>query len=377
MNKILVATGFAGILLLTGCKTEESVTVDYIVPPREVMDVKSISTLEIVPDVTLSGSAIQDPTAEKQLVNIALSQSLSSKLGQNGYIRTTDSIWGNIDGVAQIDDQFNKKDSMHGYSRFMTDSVDKRAKLDLTLTATLNSTKVQDEIIKELTDTPYKIEYRNEERVIKKGDQKRTLSVRVPYSTPDKSTTKKVSFKTAARHVSGSGTLSAKLVDDSGNIVYEKDFPDLSYSFKTSETSHGSVPTNAEIIAKMILPAIEEITKDISPHKENRVLQINTKGSEKAVLLLRSLALTEAIRSLDELKDDKSSADYENLGVAYEAIGEYLDAQNAFQKASEMDPASVFAAQCKKRISAVLEEKKQLRKGAKKLETQFKSPDYK
>ena len=84
MNKILVATGFAGILLLTGCKTEESVTVDYIVPPREVMDVKSISTLEIVPAVTLSGSAIQDPTAEKQLVNIALSQSLSSKLCQNG-----------------------------------------------------------------------------------------------------------------------------------------------------------------------------------------------------------------------------------------------------------------------------------------------------
>ena len=160
-------------------------------------------------------------------------------------------------------------------------------------------------------------------------------------------------------------------------VFREKDFPDLSYSFKTSETSHGSVPTNAEIIAKMILPAIEEITKDISPHKENRVLQINTKGSEKAVLLLRSLALTEAIRSLDELKDDKSSADYENLGVAYEAIGEYLDTQNAFQKASEMDPASVFAAQCKKRISAVLEEKKQLRKGAKKLETQFKSPDYK
>jgi hypothetical protein len=377
MNKILAATSLVSMLIFGGCKTEETVTVDYIVPPKEISDVNSISTLEIIPNVKLSGSAIKNFTVEKQLVNVALTQSLSSRLCQNGYIKPVDSIWGNIDGVAQMDELISEKDSKHGYARIMTDSMEERATMNLNLTLTMNSNRVQDEIIKELVDTPYKIEYRDEKREYKSGDQKRTATVRVPYSSPDKSTSKKVSFKTIAYVVSGSGTLTAELVDKSGVKVYEKSFPNLSYSFRTSESVHGGVPTNTEVIAKMILPAIEEIAKDISPHKESRTLEINTDGSKKAVLLLRSLALTEAITALDELKDTKSSADYENLGVAYEAIGEYVSAESAFAKATELNPASEFAAQCKKRITSILEEKKQLRKNARKLDTQFKSSEYK
>jgi hypothetical protein len=432
MNKFFSITAFAGILLAAGCESTEPMTADFTVPPRVITNLESIDTLEIVPNVTLSGSAFQNKAAGKQLIDIVLQQSLASRLYQNGYIRVVDSIWGNVDGASQLDGIFNKKDSLHGYARITTDSIEERARLELDLNLVLNSDEKEMTVENTLADVPYDIKYRQENREIKTDTGRRdqnghriynrtTRTVRVPYSeaAPSRTTYKTVTTKMPVFTIAGKGTLSAKLVDKSGKTVYEKVFPDFACSFQSpyqDAESQDSVvesslnvsnalvsaladaldgnnseqpkveikrwngkarlmPTCSEVIAQMIFPALEEIVKDISPYRESRTVEFRTdaSASERPVLLLRAKAFMEALDAMDGVAD-MSSADYLNQGVAYEAIGEYLAAKDAYDEAVRMKPNSESAAASKKRIDAVLADRERMREAnAKKLDTQFES----
>ena len=79
----------------------------------------------------------------------------------------------------------------------------------------------------------------------------------------------------------------------------------------------------------------------------------------------------------DEIKE-KTYADYENLGLAYEIIGDYNAAKDAFNEALKLKAGAKIATEGNARIQAILTGKEELRKmEAKKTDTQFKKPEFK
>ena len=355
-----VAGASAAILLVAGCATE-IITADYVMPPKVIKDIKAVNTMAITANVTLSGNAFSN--TDKTCANGALQQRVAARFCQEGYFRTTDFVWGNPDGASKMDDVIRKKESMHGYARHATDPVQNRANLILNLTAAVNAQTVTKNVSFTLKDMPYR-----EERAGK-----------MPVGRPDptRMSVQKITKEVELFSIVGTGNLSVELVDKSGKTVYEKNFQNLKYSFETSVDKHASLPSNAAVIAEMIVPAIETVVADLSPHKESRQLIVSEDGDKTVVLLLKAQAFTEAITAADELKE-KNFADYENLGLAHELIGNYSDAKDAFNEALKHKAGSKIATEGIARIDDILAGKKALRKmNAKKTDTQFKKPEFK
>jgi len=363
MNKSLQITGLsAAVLLVAGCAAE-TVTADYVMPPKAVKNIRSIDTMAITANVKLSGNALGKK--DKTFAKGALQQRVAARFCQEGFFKTTDFVWGNPDpagGASQMEDAIRKKESMHGYARHTSAPVQDRAELILDLTAKINAQTEKKVLSVALRDVPYKVE----------RDGHRPVGV----PDPNNIRIKKVSVPIDVFSIVGTGSLSVKLIDKSGKKVYERNFPDLKYSFETSESMHASLPSNSAVIAEMIVPAIETIVADLSPHKESRALELNEDGAENAVLLLKAQAFTEAIAALDEIKE-KTCADYENLGLAYEVIGDYNAAEEAFNEALKLKPGSKIATAGNERIQDILAGKKELRKmKPKKNDTQFKKSEF-
>ena len=344
-------------LMFAGCKSD-TLLADYIVPPTIIKDVKLIDTMEIIPKVSLSGNSLRSD--DQSYICASLHQTLSSKLSQCGYINTVDYVWGNPEGVSALEDLIHAKNSQHGYVRHSTDPVSDRAHmyLDFKVNVSSGATEKKEKI--ELKDDIYRIKYEDG----------------VPYQEYSETRTSTVEMPTSVFSITGTGSLTAKLVDKSGKTVYTKTFSNLSYSYLTSSTVHDAPPPASAVVLQMILPAIETIVTDISPHKVQRELEINSSGSKKSVLLLKSMAFTEAINAIDEL-DEKSSADYENLGIAYEIIGDYVSAKECFEHVLKDDSTSELAKKCVDRIDSVLSGKQNIRNmNIKQTGNQFKSSEY-
>lgn len=360
-NRVLqVAGASAALLLVAGCATE-TITAEYVMPPSAVKDIKAIDTLAITANTQLSGNAVKGN--DKTYANGALQQRVAARLCQEGFYRTTDIVWGNANGVSKMADVIAKKESRHGYARYSTESDFKRAQLELGLTVNIDSQTVKKNIDFTLKDVPYKEE--------KAG--------KMPIGRPDIAGTRieKTTRQVDVFSIVGTGSLMVKLTDKSGKVVYEKNFPDLKYTYETTAEKHSSLPSNAAVVAAMIVPSIETVVADLSPHKESRKLEVNEDGNEKGVLLLKAQAFTEAITALDEIKE-KTFADYENLGLAYEIIGDYNAAKDAFGEALKLKAGSKIATDGNARIDKVLAGKAELRKmDAKKTDTQFKKPEFK
>jgi len=88
---------------------------------------------------------------------------------------------------------------------------------------------------------------------------------------------------------------------------------------------------------------------------EEDVLAVNDSGNGRAVTLLSACAFVDAIDAIEGLPEDRrESADYENLGIAYEAIGELSQAQHAYAKAVELDSDNGNAAKRMGRIEEIM-----------------------
>ena len=189
---------------------------------------------------------------------------------------------------------------------------------------------------------------------------------KVPTGVPDptRARVQKVTRQVDVFSITGAGNLTVKLTDENGKVVYEKQFPKLSYHFETSDKDHNSLPAKAAVVAEMIVPAIDEIVADLSPHKEQRDLVVNEDGDEKAVLLLKAQAFSETIKRLDDVLngEDKNAADYENRGLAYEIIGDYAAAKGDFEEALKLAAGSKIATEGKARIEKIMAGQKALRK---------------
>ena len=98
-------------LLFSGCTTR-TVQAAYVTPPGAVTDIQSIATMELIPQVTLTGSGVAE--GDRNTATGVLVQRLSSGFSREGYFRTTDLIWGNAAGAAALGKNLAKKESRHG-----------------------------------------------------------------------------------------------------------------------------------------------------------------------------------------------------------------------------------------------------------------------
>lgn len=79
---------------------------------------------------------------------------------------------------------------------------------------------------------------------------------------------------------------------------------------------------------------IADIVQDLSPYKKSKTIVINKDGDERGFLLLQALAFTEAVETFERIDEKKRTfADWENLGVSYEAMGHFEDAQKCYATA--------------------------------------------
>lgn len=347
-NRFLQITGAAAsIMLIAGCAAEK-ITAEYVMPPAVVKDIKAVDTLEIIPVTTLSGNAITGN--DNTYANGALVQRIASRLCQEGYYRTTDIVWGNIHGAAKMGDTIAQKKSQHGYARYTTESNFPKAQLAVRLNAKIDRHTIKKKVVYELANTPYIIDTDGDEPTSKADEANKKIE--------------KVTREVTVHRVTGAGDMVVKLTDKNGKVVYERSFSQLGCHFEISgsDGKRDSLPTNAEVVAKMIVPAIEEVVADISPHKEQRDLEINEDGDEKAVLLLKAQAFSETIKRLDEVLngEEKEVADYENRGLAYEVIGDYAAAKSDFEEALKLDSGSKIAAEGKIRIEKILKAQEDL-----------------
>jgi|GEM_PF-3256816 len=363
INKSIQTAGAVAVMILAG-GCAKTLTAEYVMPPKTVADVKAIDTMQLVTNVKVSDNSPR--SGDHTYIIGALNQRVAARFCQEGFFRTTDFVWGNPDGAAKIAGVLLNDGNLHGYARHTTDSVSKRARLYLTLDVRLNSSHVRKNLAFVLKDIPYRVTW--------VGNQHK-----VPVGTPDMAgaSIQNVIFPVDVMSISARGRLAVKLVNKNGETVYTRNFDNLNYSFEINETRHASLPSKSAAIMEMLVPAIETIVMDLSPHKESRNLVINRSGDEKACLLLQAQAFTEAIATLDEL-EEKSYADFENLGLAYEVIGDYPAAKGCFADAIKSNPDAKIAKEGLQRMENILAAKADLRKmDAEKTDTQYKKSEFK
>ena len=361
------AAGAAAVIVLAAGCAAETITAEYVMPPNAVREIKTIDTMELITNVKSTDNSAQN--TDRSYVAGILNQRVAARFCQEGFFRTTDFVWGNPDGTAKMSTVVLGPGNMHGYARHATDPVAKRAKLYLTLNVNVTSGKAIKKQAFVLKDIPFE----------------QTKVGRVPVGKPilSRARVQNVSVPVESYMIRANGSLAVKLVNKNGATVYTKDFKNLHSSFEIGMSKHAPLPTKSAVIMEMLVPVIETIIADLSPHKEKRALVINEDGDEKGCLLLKAQAFTEAITVLEDILADektkkKNSADYENLGLAYEIIGDYNAAKENFDNALKISPKSQIAKDGTQRMENILSAKAALRKmDAKKTDTSYKKSEFK
>lgn len=335
--------GFA--LFWASCKSIK-VTASFTMPPQSIAaeNLSKINTLRIVIDAKcISDGQEQDNT----FISGILRERLTERLYQEGYYNISDIIWGDINGVQKAFENADVAKSGHGYSNFYTDSHDKTATMMLTFDGNISSAKKRGERTFTLREIPYR-QFTDKNGVpqsvpdykevpakdwrgnVIKDANGNVIYIKIPivYET-------QVAAQYDFLEYAATCTVHAVITDADGNQVYERTF--------TANCGEKDIsrPTDAEIIARMFSDegVVGALVSDISPVKVSRELVVNKKGDEKAVMLLKANAYSEALANLEELvknagKDEKKDkANYENLGITYEILGDINSAEYAYQKA--------------------------------------------
>ncbi len=361
-GRIQLLLGVITLIILTGCATPDNrLQVDYLMPPREIADLSSISPLSIAAKITLTGNAVSEydlKSAQNDLCG-----RIAAQLNDEGFCKTVDVLWGDSSGVDGLQQLMKQKKFPHGYDLYSASEIES-ARLEVFLEADIKKHKKKTEREAELTYLPYKRD---------KSD--------IPSSSPnyERARVKKQQVEITVYTVDATGKLQAVLYDKSGKIAYQKEFNSLTYHEQYGYEKIAAIPVNSAIIAKMIMPAIDQIIADISPHTESREIEINEDGNKKTVLLLKAHAYTEAIKLLDEIisEGDPKIADVSNMAIALEVIGEYQAASDFWQQGLEIDKSNEVAQLGMQRVEQIINAKKELQKQKLRKANSFKRKIYK
>ena len=215
------------------------------------------------------------------------------------------------------------------------------------------------------------VDYRDQTITWGHGEQKHTETVKVPYSRLAR-TEKSVAHSNVKQfRVDAQGDLDVKVTDKNGKVVYRKRFDGLKFSARCDHATLSALPTKYSIFSELSKNAIAAIVKDLSPYKESKEVMINKDGNKRGFYLLKALAFSEAAATFENIDEKKRTfADWENLGVTYEVLGAYEDAQKCFETALKVKQADkgIFDYDVKiaeeglERINAVIEAQGKLNK---------------
>lgn len=324
MNRIMTIAcatiAIALAFLTSGCVTPVVCSAEFTKPARSIPseDLAKINTLRIqVVSNYSSNIANYGGEQDASLVTGIIQENMISSLYREGYYRVIDVIWGNMDGVNHAYKNAHVEGSAHGYPSFITDSFPRAALLKITFEANVTATEKTKSEAYKLTRIPYDM----------KTDDKGVPSSRPNY---DQATFREEIAPHDLLQIQGKGTLIFELTDADGDLILQQTYP-LDYE----REDDCSCPTNASLIEEMTKIAIKEFVAEISPVKVKNRVPVNMRGCKEAILLLGAGAYSEAIECLERLPDDKITiADYENLGIAFEVIGNLIDAKTYYEKAN-------------------------------------------
>lgn len=323
-------------LLLAGCGTDPAVSLGCVMPAKAVSDPAAVDLMEISAEVHLSGSAIPAGADTSYAAGI-LCERTAAGFCREGFCRTTDLIWGNETGTSGLESYIRLRNPQHGYARIVTDSGMERARLFIRLDLTIDTGCRQTFTVTPTHTDLFRIAYRDEKIYWGYGEHARSGYTRVPYAEKVRTFRQDVRTDYYQYWAAASGRLSFQLTDKKGKTVYSRTFDDLRFSAQNTPESHIAIPTNAQIVSVMTRKAIESVIRDLSPYRENVKVKINKDGDSRGFLLLESLAFVEAIEAYEKKpEEDRSFAEWENLGVAYEAVGEPVTARGCYEKALEL-----------------------------------------
>ncbi len=323
-----VATiALCGVALLAGCATEK-VRIDYVMPARQIRDAESVKVLAIVAQADVAKADLGAPASNRREVSKQaagmLKQLTSARLYKEGYVQTVDNIFGAPEGSKSVQDFAKIKESQHGHASFASENHPEVATLTLKLAITeLASKQVEKEREFILSTIPYKV---------------KAEPGKVPLSTPDKAgiEVEKVKKTYHVWQTTVTGELTATVVSKSGKRLYSATYP---VAMPEASAWSAAAPSEMKALSVAIAPAIDHVIRDISPYREAQDFEPNTDSDEKVLLLLEAKAFQAVIDTVDAM-EEPTEADYENQGLAYEALGDFASARDSYKEALKLDSGS-------------------------------------
>lgn len=345
----------AVVALVSGCASEK-IKVDYVMPAKAVADVSKVNIVAIRVKANVTGSLAGDNKRNAGLVK----QMLASRLYSKGFYQVVDDIWADPKAASELEKMIHEKDSGHGYASIgaMGQGAEKVV-LDVVLDLMLNAKTVKKAVPFELKTIPYKV---TQGKTDKKGNPLPPSSEadwnRVVVTQEKKEVT--------VYEVVGKGALSASFVAPQGKscpCAYKRKFLISDPKFESF-----AQPSQLKTLEKTVADAVDHLVEDISPWRKSDYLVAVKGGDERVFYLLNAKAFPEVVMVVEGLDaaEKAKPADLENLGIAFEAMGELFSARDAFAKAANLDPQSLSAKEGVNRVEAALAGKKAVKEsGAK------------
>lgn len=329
---------------LAGCATEK-ITVDYVMPAKAVKDINKVNVAAIRVKANVTGNLAGDNKQNAGLVK----QLLAMRLYKEGFYQVTDDIWTTPEGASNLEKAIKDKDSGHGYASLAAmGQGSEKVVIDVTLDLALDSKPVKKELPFTLTTVPYK------PKAVGKGE--------VPVSEPDAKATvvENVKKEVTVYEVVAKGTLKAKFCGVNGGVCPQEYENIFQIVVPEADRFDSANPSQLKALAAVVTPAVNGIVADISPYKESRELVASEGGDKRVVYLLNAKAFAEVVTVVEKLEliGKANYADYENLGIAFEAMGDFFSAKDAYKKAVKANPESASSQAGIKRVEDALSGKK-------------------
>ncbi len=347
--KTITKIGLYGIVggavaFMAGCGTEK-ITVDYVMPAKAIADISKVNVAAINVKANVKGGLAGNNKQNAGLVK----QLLAMRLYKEGFYQVADDLWSNPEGASELEKMIQKKDAGHGYATLgAMGQGSEKVVIDLTLDLELDSKPVQKNMEYTLKTVPYKA------KKVKKGE--------IPVSEPDIKATQvqKVKQPVTVYELVAKGTLKAKFKGVNGKDAPAKYENTFTITVPEADRFDSAQPSQLKALAAVVTPAVNGVVADISPYKESRELVAIKGGDDRVVYLLNAKAFPEVVTVVEklELAGKAKFADFENQGIAFEAMGEFFNARDAYAKAEKANPESQTAKEGSKRVADALAGKK-------------------
>ena len=367
--KTVVKIGLLGIVgsavaFMTGCASEK-IAVDYVMPAKAVADISKVNVAAINVKANVRGGLAGDNKRNAGLVK----QLLAMRLYKEGYYQVADDLWNNPDGAFELEKMIKEKDVGHGYATLAAmGQGSEKVEIELTLDLELDSRLVQ----KNMAYTLKTIPYTNKVVKDKRTGQPVVAVDRdgVPVRVPDVEhiQIQRINQPMMVYELVAKGTLKAEFKGVKGKDAPAKYKRAFAIKVPEADRFDCAMPSQLKALAVVVTPAVNGVVADITPYRETRELVASDGGDERVEYLLNAKAFPEVVTVVEELeKNGKATfADFENQGVAFEAMGEFFNARDAYAKAEKAKPESETAKAGSRRVADALARQKAVKEsGAK------------